>query len=178
MLNQREIYSESFLPDDAYCLREQGYRSLPSSFYRNVLEDRSLGLLKRSYEQLPADQYGGGRYRAHSRYFLKGQEAVLDSNSSYFQSKHYNSLHGDIVRQFEPMNDLVLRSSALRRLVEKDRKLAEATRILDFKSNEIVMGLHQIRYRVKDNEVSFSSPIWLHKDDEDIVFIHLLSVSP
>ena len=48
--------------------------------------------------------------------------------------------------------------------------------MVDF-NRPVRIGLHQVRYLPTNNSVSFSSPPWLHQDDEPIVFVHLLNLS-
>jgi hypothetical protein len=37
--------------------------------------------------------------------------------------------------------------------------------------------VHLFRYKATVNSPAFSSPMWLHKDDEDVVFVHLIDRS-
>ena len=42
---------------------------------------------------------------------------------------------------------------------------------------ELVLGLHFIQYKVNKYGASYSSPDSLHRDDEPLVFIHLLNLT-
>jgi hypothetical protein len=100
-----------------------------------------------------------------------------DASSDYSQSPEYNRDHGGIVRHFTSIDDGVLRSSALAAILRIDQRIAQESGLVDFARDRIVMGLHQIRYGATASTVSYSSPMGLHKDDEDVVFVHLIDLT-
>jgi len=47
---------------------------------------------------------------------------------------------------------------------------------VDF-NKKINIGIHQVRYFGSSSSPSYASPLWLHRDDENLVFIHLVNLS-
>ncbi len=43
--------------------------------------------------------------------------------------------------------------------------------------SETLIWIHLFRYKATEDAPAFSSPMWLHKDDEDVVFVHLIDSS-
>ncbi|XYH95060.1 2OG-Fe dioxygenase family protein [Sorangium sp. So ce1128] len=155
--------------------REAGFSHFTPSF---LLDEPGLRALRATYRKLPADPRSSCRTRAHSRLAWRADVGryELQQHRGYSQSAAYNDLDGGIVRQFEPLSDAFLSSPVFQRLVDLDRCVVDASGLIDRGAYDI--GLHQIRYRASVDEPSYSSPLWLHRDDETIVFIHLLDLSP
>jgi len=92
----------------------------------------------------------------------------------YRQSSGANNLDGGRDRTFPLMEGACLQSDLLQRLVRADLSWHDRTW---GGAKPTVLGLHQVRYRATPGRPSFSSPIWLHKDDESVVFLHLIQTS-
>ena len=164
ILKQVNDYGFAHIKPDHYCNTEMN---------RDFLED-----MQETYANLSKDPSPGNRYRAYACYdWLPNQQKFVKQNSTqYFQSKEYNYVDGGKIREFDPIPDGYLNNPILKALIEKDVELAKQTSIIDFES-KFQMGLHQIRYNAQGTEPSYSSPVWLHRDDEPLVFVHLFNLS-
>lgn len=160
-------------------LEDNGYMKISNKFFLNKEEDHS-NLIKAQldYFNLKDDPYGNCRSRAHSRYIKKAGESTysLDKDNSYFQSKEYNYDDGGKIRSFESISNEFLDNKLIKDIIKFDSNLAFESELIDT-TKDIVIGIHQVRYKATKNIPSFSSPIWLHKDDEPVVFLHLISLS-
>ncbi|MDI6564408.1 MULTISPECIES: 2OG-Fe dioxygenase family protein [Bacillus] len=173
---QKELTSD--ITKYASFLKENGYSYIPADFYRQKTTDAAVRKLQLTYDALKADPKGGGRYRAHSRYILAPHSDTLelDPDNGYFQSKEYNYDDGGIVRQFEKISDEFLQHPVTRHMIHSNVEMARQTDFVDWEK-EVIIGLHQVRYHVTPDAPSYSSPIWLHRDDEPLVFVHLFKLS-
>ncbi|MBU2659474.1 2OG-Fe dioxygenase family protein [Bacillus cabrialesii] len=173
---QKELTSD--ISNYASFLKENGYSYIPSDFYQQKNTDAAVRELQLTYEDLKADPKGGGRYRAHSRYILAPQSDTLelDPDNGYFQSKEYNYDDGGIVREFDKISNEFLQHPVTQQMIHSNVEMARQTDFVDWEK-EVIVGLHQIRYHVTPDAPSYSSPIWLHRDDEPLVFVHLFQLS-
>lgn len=120
----------------------------------------------------------GVRNRAYLKLIWERQtdEVKLAKNQSYFQSAMSNVADGGKVRQFAIMDKKILSLSIMRNVIETN-----LTMIRDFSPlkhhPQLVLGLHFIQYKVKQYSASYSSPDSLHRDDEPLVFVHLLNLT-
>ncbi|MEK3812891.1 2OG-Fe dioxygenase family protein [Bacillus sp. FSL R7-0685] len=173
---QKELTSD--ISKYASFLKENGYSYIPADFYQQKTTDAAVRELQLTYDDLKADPKGGGRYRAHSRYILAPDSDTLelDPDNGYFQSKEYNYDDGGIVRQFKKISDEFLQHPVTRHMIHSNVEMARQTDFVDWEK-EVIIGLHQVRYQVTPDAPSYSSPIWLHRDDEPLVFVHLFQLS-
>ena len=104
-------------------------------------------------------------------------QVTLAINQAYFQSAHSNAVDGGKVRNFAVMDKRILDLSIMKNVITSNLKI-----IKDFaplkKHQELVLGLHFIQYKVNKYGASYSSPDTLHIDDEPLVFVHLLNLTP
>jgi hypothetical protein len=155
---------------------KNGFMHIPASYYVDDADEREVQNFQSSYFVLPPDEKGGQRYRTYkSLHLAKGQLTQVES-AGYVQSKEYNQDLGDVIRIIAPMDEGVFALGVLQKVIQMDIDLAKKMDILSF-DNPIKIGLHQVRYNPTRDRTSFSSPPGLHKDDEDIVFIHIVNVS-
>ncbi|MCY8463517.1 2OG-Fe dioxygenase family protein [Bacillus atrophaeus] len=173
---QKQVKPDIF--NYASFLLENGYSYIPADFYQQKTENTAVRELQTTYDALKADPKGGGRYRAHSRYILapNSDTLELDPDNGYFQSKEYNYDDGGTVRQFEKISDEFLLHPVTQYMINTNVEIARQTDLVEWEK-EVIVGLHQIRYHVTPDAPSYSSPIWLHRDDEPLVFVHLFKLS-
>lgn len=154
----------------------QGYLHIEGGHFVRNCDIPELKMLQASYFDLPADADGGQRFRAHSA--LRQNNDLIEEAKvqGYAQSKDYNYTEGGKVRMFAPIAPAVLKSALLRRIIQTDADIVRATGLVSFDS-EVKIGLHQVRYQPIEGVPSYSSPPWLHKDDEPAVFVHLINAS-
>ena len=125
--------------------------------------------------RLPQDS-SRHRYRAYSKYELLNEELSLASVKFYAQSKEYNNEDGGKPREFQPLEPTLSENKLFCSLINKNIKIAKLTKLIHF-NKKVNIGLHQIRYCGSMEFPSYASPLWLHKDDGELVFIHLLNLS-
>ncbi|MDO3660858.1 2OG-Fe dioxygenase family protein [Bacillus sp. C28GYM-DRY-1] len=173
---QKQVKSDIY--NYASFLTKNGYSYIPADFYQQKTTDTAVHELQLTYDNLKADPKGGGRYRAHSRYIFAPHSNTLelDPDNGYFQSKEYNYDDGGIIRQFEKISDDFLQHPVTQQMIHSNVEMARQTDLVDW-DKEVIVGLHQIRYHVTPDAPSYSSPIWLHRDDEPLVFVHLFKLS-
>jgi hypothetical protein len=153
-----------------------GYLHIEGSQFVRNCDIPELKMMQASYFDLPPDADGGQRFRAHSA--LRQNNDVIEEAAAegYAQSKDYNYTEGGKVRLFAPIAPAVRQSQLLRRIIQIDASIVRATGIVPF-DGPVKIGLHQVRYQPIDGIPSYSSPPWLHKDDEPAVFVHLVNAS-
>lgn len=156
-----------------------GFKFITSDFYVNEDNSSSMYDLKKCFDMdLEKDQDHDFRKRAYLKleWFRNNGQFNLHQNQSYFQTASSNSVDGGKIRQFKVMNSNILNLSIIQNLIQKNLKLiADYEPLKD--QDSLVIGMHFIRYKVNQHHASFSSPDWLHKDDEPLVFIHLISLT-
>lgn len=155
-----------------------GYLHIPSNLYIKNTEDiQSVKKIQESYFRLIADDNGGQRFRAYKKFYLENNLSLLDSSEQeYVQSKEFNYALGGLLRKFNPIEQEICKMSFLSHLIKIDTEITLNTGLITF-DGSVNIGVHQIRYEPSGNNPSYSAPPWLHKDEEEVVFIHLLNSS-
>lgn len=158
----------------------KGYDLIKPSFYLGGMKwDRvQLSHVFQTYADLKKDPSVGNRYRAYTRmeWDPENNVAVKAQSNDYYQSVEYNYQDGGKIRRFDEISNDFFYNPIIQRLISNDIEIAQQYPIVQF-NKFLDVGLHQIRYQAAKGEASFSSPPWLHKDDEPLVFVHLLHVS-
>uniref|UniRef100_A0A914YNM2 Uncharacterized protein n=1 Tax=Panagrolaimus superbus TaxID=310955 RepID=A0A914YNM2_9BILA len=173
-----EIAKDDATSDALNQLNNDGFAYIKIDFYGFETNCTEIEELKTTYDSLPIDPSPGNRYRAYTCYDWNPTEQSLKKQDStqYFQSKEYNYIDGGNIRIFDPISTTFLENSVLKGLIQKDTELAKKTGIINF-DETFELGLHQIRYKAQGIEPAYSSPLWLHRDDEPLVFVHLFNLS-
>lgn len=120
----------------------------------------------------------GVRNRAYLKLIWnRAQNKVsLAKNQNYFQSAGSNTADGGKIRKFVVMDHKVLDLPIMQNVIQFNLKM-----IRDFAPlkdhQELVLGLHFIQYKASKYGASYSSPASLHRDDEPLVFVHLLNLT-
>lgn len=158
-----------------------GYSIINFNYYSDLSRETCshVSTVTATYENLKKDNYSNGnRYRSYSRYQWcpEKNSAQLDVTNDYFQSRNYNPLDGDKSRKFEQISDAFLQSPLIEAIFVKDIEIAKNLDHVVF-NDDLEIGLHQIRYKANFTNVAYSTPVWLHKDVEPIVFIHVVNYS-
>ncbi len=157
-----------------------GFTFIQSNFYLNQNNSPSIHDLKKIFDlELDQDMSHEFRKRAYLKlkWFRTTGQFELHENQSYFQTASANNADGGKVREFKVMHKKILNLTIIQNLIQKNLTLIERYEPLK-NHNHLVIGMHFIRYIVRQNHASFSSPDWLHKDDEPLVFVHLVDLSP
>lgn len=147
-----------------------------SEYIKSAEDTRSLQAMMEIFEKnIKPD---GVRNRAYLKLLWNRQsdQVSLASNQSYFQSAQSNIADGGKVRHFATMDKIILDLPIMRSIIDKNLKI-----IRDFEPlinhQQLVIGLHFIQYKVCKYGASYSSPDCLHRDDEPLVFVHLLNLT-
>lgn len=121
----------------------------------------------------------GVRNRAYLKLHWHRQTnaVTLAKNQAYFQSAGSNVVDGGKVRQFAVMDNKILSLPIMQNVIEKNLKIISEFKPL-LQHETLVLGLHFIQYKVEPYGASYSSPDTLHVDDEPLVFVHLLNLTP
>lgn len=157
-------------------ISSDGYYHIPSTVYLNSSNFDSLKNFQASYFRLDPDDGGENRFRSYKRLVLIKSACFETDTQGYIQSPEYNHTDGGKVRVFSPLEREIVQSSFLRHIVEIDVDIARKSGVISF-SGAVRIGIHQVRYQPMFGEVSRSSPVGPHRDDEPIVFIHLINES-
>ena len=129
--------------------------------------------------QVKPDPYSKVRDRAMIKliYDAAKGEFLVNPDQYYFQSYGANDSDGGKVRVFPPVDPVVLQNAAFGKVLARDRTYLDT-----FASRRGVerlnISVHFIRYKAEQGGASYSSPVWLHLDDEPLVFIHLIRLTP
>lgn len=101
---------------------------------------------------------------------------ALAKNQTYFQSAHSNKMDGGKARHFAVMDKTILDLSIMQNVINFNLTMINNFAPLKH-YQELVLGLHFIRYKASQYGASYSSPASLHRDDEPLVFVHLLNLT-
>ncbi|ACY15827.1 2OG-Fe dioxygenase family protein [Haliangium ochraceum] len=159
-------------------LVRDGYLMLDAAAVAYRTGVAGLGDFCASYETLEADPAPGNRLRRYASCRWRSDLGQLTrlADTGYAQSSANNYQDGGRVREFAPMADEDFENPLIRQLLAFDLAFVSASGLLA-QHESLSVGLHQIRYRAEGRMPSHSSPSWLHRDDEDLVFVHLFGLS-
>lgn len=130
-----------------------------------------------SWDRLGLDRYmaDGGRYRRrrHVALAITPDAITRKPPQPHFQSRDYNQLNGDVQRWFEPIEDTVVDSPMLHRL------LRGATRCFEGAGGSAGatrwhVELHQFRIETSARELGRPTPEGMHRDGVDWVLVMLI----
>lgn len=169
-------------------LARDGYAYIPGHFYSdNLLQDRKLPELRADYLALESefargqlDPYSpGNRYRSYSQLRVKPDWSAFEYGlfESYQQTKKYNPDTGGVVREYPLISPELQSNLLLRQVLSSDIAFLRAYPRFDVDPADLMVGLHLFRYLAYVDDPAYSSPNWLHKDDEHVVFIHHVGLS-
>ncbi|BES83855.1 hypothetical protein PEC302107_19020 [Pectobacterium araliae] len=144
-----------------------------AQFSSKTLQEQTF---REMYDKLEFDPYANEkiRKRAYRRYTFTAKKGLVKSNNStYFQTYDSNNVDGGKNRDFIDIPDEITNNELFKKTL-----LTDVDYIINkTKLNQFDIGVHPIRYVATEKHPSYSSPLWLHKDDEDLVFLHFLSKS-
>ncbi|MEM5373250.1 2OG-Fe dioxygenase family protein [Paraburkholderia azotifigens] len=156
-----------------------GFKFLPGRAYLEGLDDREYQSFKAFYDaQVKPDPYAAVRDRAMIKivYERISGKIRLNPNQSYFQSYGANDTDGGRVRVFPPVDKAILGNRVFNHVFQCDT--AYINEYCDrVGKQDVNISVHFIRYKADKGGASFSSPVWLHLDDEPLVFIHLVQLT-
>lgn len=168
-------------------LAAEGYAFIPGSYYQALpdthYENKDIFLsdleqLKLAYESLTLDPYSpGNRWRGYAQCRRDAEGKLFFGHfTAYKQTKKYNPDTGGIIRQYPLLPENITANRLMQAILQDDIAFVEAYERIG-PLEELTVGIHLFRYEAHCDAPAYSSPVWLHKDDEDVVFVHLINAS-
>lgn len=156
-----------------------GFKLIDGNYFLQDAEPHQYRDFLEFYDsQVKPDPYSPVRDRAMIKliYLRDNGSFIINPDQFYFQSYGANDTDGGKVRLFPPISPSVLGNPFFCHVLEQDRSYLDdfATRTGTPRLN---ISIHFIRYKAAQGEASYSSPVWLHLDDEPLVFIHLVRLT-
>jgi hypothetical protein len=150
--------AEEFIKPEANCL---------ASYVLEMLTAIHVNDFKQSFVHLPPDPYleGGYRFRRLSHFKVIGDRLIKLPHRRLFQSKQYNPLLGDVVREYAELDDELVQLEDFQRLIWEFFQFCQ----LCSTSKEI--GVHQIRTTASSEKLGNPAPEGIHRDGVDVVGI-------
>ena len=139
--------------------------------------DSSWQSFAESWDRLGLDRYmaDGGRYRRrrHAALAITPDAIARKPHQPHFQSRDYNQLNGDVQRWFEPMEDVIIDSPMMQRL------LRGATTCFEGADESAAapqwhVELHQFRIEATAHKLGRPTPEGMHRDGVDWVLVMLI----
>ncbi|AKJ06233.1 2-oxoglutarate-Fe(II)-dependent dioxygenase family protein [Archangium gephyra] len=156
-----------------------GYKFVPGSHYMEGLTEKDHARFLSYFEsQIQPDPYSSVRDRGMIKivYNRSTHQFSKNSNQTYFQSYSANDTDGGKVRVFPRIGDELLSSNVFQSILYKNQHYLDEYCDRTETAN-LNISVHFIRYKAPRGGASYSSPIWLHLDDEPLVFIHLIQLT-
>jgi histidine decarboxylase len=151
-------HPEGFIKPEINCL---------ASYVLEMLTAINIDALKQSFNHLPEDPYleGNYRFRRLSHFKVVGDRLITQSHRRLFQSKQYNPLLGDVVREYAELDDNLIQLEDFQRLIWEFFQFCQVCST----SNEI--AVHQIRTTASSQKLGNPAPEGIHRDGVDVVGI-------
>lgn len=138
-----------------------------ASYVLEMITAVQLDSIQPFFNDLPADPYLAGNYRFRrlSHFRVEGDRLVKLPHRRLFQSKNYNPLLGDVVREFEELDDRLIELEEFQKIVWEFFQFCQ----LCTPFNEV--GVHQIRTITSSQQIGNPAPEGIHRDGVDLVGI-------
>jgi hypothetical protein len=127
----------------------------------------NLEQLKLFFEHLPTDPYLSGHYRFRrlSHFQVDVDRLTKLPHSRLYQSKSYNPVLGDVVRDYPELEDQLVGLADFQKIV------LEFFDFCQLCSTSRELGIHQIRTTTSAQEIGNPAPEGIHRDGVDLVGI-------
>lgn len=145
-------------PQEFNCITDYLLKSLGSV---------NLAKIEKFFNRLPADPYleGNYRFRRLSNFKVSSNSLVKLPHDRLFQSKNYNPLLGDVVREFEELDEQMLEVEDFKNMVFEFFAYCQVC------STYSELGVHQIRTTTSAQKIGNPAPEGIHRDGVDLVGI-------
>uniref|UniRef100_A0A914YHM4 Uncharacterized protein n=1 Tax=Panagrolaimus superbus TaxID=310955 RepID=A0A914YHM4_9BILA len=177
--NNDEQKLDSTVHEKTSFMKENGYVFLPQKFFYppsfNNFQSH-LDEIKSTFVNLKPDPYSSGnRYRACSDYFYNPETSSFDFYKiPLYQRPQFNAVDGGKARFYDCIDEKLYNNSAFNTLLNKDIDLVKRLEMVKF-DKSLLLEILQVRYS-PGILPSYSTPSWLHIDDEDVTIVHLIHV--
>ncbi|WP_019508010.1 2OG-Fe dioxygenase family protein [Pleurocapsa sp. PCC 7319] len=147
-----------------------------NDYVLETLNTLNLERLDDSFNNLPADPYIAENYRFRrlSSFNIVNNQLVKLPHSPLFQSKKYNPLVGDVVRDYAELEQNLVELPDFQTIVREFFEFCQlCSDVNQIKANEI--SVHQIRTVANPQEVGYPAPEGIHRDGVTLVGIFSVS---
>lgn len=157
---------------------KNGFSFISSDKYLNIENKWSIHDLKKLFDIELEEDGSEFRKRAYLKLeWVKDHDEVeVSENQLYYQTESSNKVDGGKMRKFKTMSSQVLEIPIVKSIITTNLQMIKYCPIVNTEPS-LTIGLHFIRYQARENGASYSSPDWLHQDDEPLVLIHLINLS-
>lgn len=147
-------------------LKNQNVNSF-TSYALEALTTVDIDKLKPFFDDLPVDPYlkGSYRFRRLSHFRVEADRLVHLPHRLFFQTKDYNPLLGNVVREYPELAD------ALIELEDFQKTVLEFFEFCKLCSTANEIGVHQIRITSSSQHMGSPAPEGIHRDGVDLVGI-------
>jgi hypothetical protein len=138
-----------------------------ASYVLEMLTTIQVDQIKPFFDNLPADPYleGNYRFRRLSHFEINGDRLIKLPHRHLFQSKTYNPLLGDVIREYEELED------GLIALEEFQKVIWEFFQFCQLCTDHNEVAVHQIRTTATSDQTGNPAPEGIHRDGVDLVGI-------
>ncbi|NJR59257.1 MAG: 2OG-Fe dioxygenase family protein [Cyanobacteria bacterium CRU_2_1] len=123
--------------------------------------------LKHFFNDLPVDPFLAGNYRFRrlSHFKISGDRLEKLPHRRLFQSKKYNPILGDVIREYPELDDALIESEDFQKVTWEFFQFCQ----LCTNFNEV--AVHQIRTTATSQQMGNPAPEGIHRDGVDLVGI-------
>ena len=147
-----------------------GANKLSHSIIYNIEKINSINVdnFNKFFDNLPADPYldGNYRFRRLSRFQVHGDLLIKLPHKYFFQSQQYNSLLGEVKREYPELDDAIIELDDFKNLIFA---FVEKSKLNT--TEEIKINVHQFRILCYPENYGEPAPEGVHRDAVHIVGI-------
>jgi hypothetical protein len=149
---------EEFTKPEANCL---------AGYILEMLTAIEVDELKPFFNELPADPYlkGNYRFRRLSHFKICNERLIKLSHRCLYQSKKYNPILGDVVREYPELDDNLIQLTSFQNIIWEFFRFCQLCSPYD------EVAVHQIRTTASSQKVGNPAPEGIHRDGVDLVGI-------
>uniref|UniRef100_A0A832M4X3 2OG-Fe dioxygenase family protein n=1 Tax=Oscillatoriales cyanobacterium SpSt-402 TaxID=2282168 RepID=A0A832M4X3_9CYAN len=138
-----------------------------ASYVLEMLTAIQVDNLTPFFDDLPMDPYleGGYRFRRLSHFKVVGDRLIQLPHRRLFQSKTYNPLLGDVIREYAELDDRLIQLEAMQRVIWEFFQFCKLC------STSTEIAVHQIRTTASLQQAGNPAPEGIHRDGVDLVGI-------
>ncbi|WP_026082287.1 2OG-Fe dioxygenase family protein [Mastigocladopsis repens] len=147
-------------------LRKKDFNCL-TSYALESISSVDVDKLKPYFINLPVDPYLAGNYRFRrlSHFKISDEGIVKLPHRPFYQAKQYNSLLGDVVREYPELDDELIKMQDFQRII------LEFFEFCKLCSTYKEIAVHQIRITASAWQIGKPAPEGIHRDGVDLVGI-------
>ncbi|UBF29974.1 2OG-Fe dioxygenase family protein (plasmid) [Kovacikia minuta CCNUW1] len=138
-----------------------------ASYVLEMLTTIKVDQLKPFFDRLPADPYLAGNYRFRrlSHFRIADDRLVKLPHRRLFQSKKYNPILGDVIREYEELEDGLIEQDDFQKVIWEFFQFCQLC------TNRNEVAVHQIRTTATTDQTGNPAPEGIHRDGVDLVGI-------